>query len=291
MDVFKTRRGPAARVWHIDEPSFTAATDRARPYKQQGKSGVSYYAFCPACDNPIQIIGMFRNEEDASRRRPYGRHTGKAVRGIGEWDQDAYLGCPYANTQYKHGGARRKPRSHLGDGLIRMMASDFNLVVAAWERSTGIHLGMGAAQQALIRWRDDEAWRDYGASYLNLPQMLFYSAPAQNLVRHYIVKGSELCERLSGLDRIRLEPTQSNRYMQVMPSTGRYVRLLYVLTQQTREPEGDTVKESYRLRVSLDGRLAFPMLRVDVDPFWHNEQAHRDRRLTDMAARTLQPIL
>lgn len=87
-----------------------------------------------------------------------------------------------------------------------MMASGFDLVVAAWERSTGIHLSESSAGHALTRWRDDEAWRDYGSSYLNLPQMLLYSAPAQNLTKHYIVKGSELCERLGALDRIRLEP-------------------------------------------------------------------------------------
>lgn len=142
----------------------------------------------------------------------------------------------------------------------------------------------------MTRWRDDEAWRDYGSSYLNLPQMLLYSAPAQNLIKHYIVKGSELCERLGALDRIRLEPIRSDRYVQVMP-VGGYVRLLYVLTAHTYEQEGDTVGEHYRLRVALDRKPAFEPLRVDVDPFWHDRPARRDDRLLDLASRILRPVM
>lgn len=289
MDVFKTRRGYDARVWHIDEQSFTQATGRDRPYRQMTMGGVSYYAFCPGCDNPIQMIGLFRPQEESKGRRPYGRHTGKPIEGLGGFDEDAYMGCPYANPQRRPHG-RRRGRSRLGSELIRMMASGFDLVAAAWERSTGIHLGWKSAERALVRWRDDEAWRDYGSSYLNLPQMLLYSAPAQNLVKHYIVKGSELCERLAALDRILLEPTGSDRYVQVMP-VGGFVRLSYVLTAHTYEQEDDTVRESYRLRVSLDRKPAFEPLRVDVDPFWRNRPARRDDRLRDLASRILRPVM
>lgn len=290
MDVSKTRRGYDARVWHIDEQSFTQATGRDRPYRQMTMGGVSYYAFCPACDNPIQMIGLFRPQEESKGRRPYARHTGTPVEGLGGFDEDAYVGCPYANPRHRRTRGRRCEHSRLGSELIRMMASGFDLVVAAWERSTGIHLSERSAEHALTRWRNDEAWRDYGSSYLNLPQMLLYSAPAQNLVKHYIVKGSELCERLAALDRIRLEPTRSDRYVQVMP-VGGYVRLSYVLTAHTYEQEGDTVGEHYRLRVALDQKPAFEPLRVDVDPFWHDRPARRDDRLLDLASRILLPVM
>lgn len=290
MDVFKTRRGYGARVWHVDEQSFTQATGRDEPFMQGIEPNVSYYAFCPACDNPIQMIGLFRPQEESGGERPYGRHTGRPVKGLGVFDEDAYMGCPYANPRYRRTRGRRCARSRLGSELIRMMASGFDLVVAAWERSTGIHLGRKSAERALIRWRNDEAWRDYGSSYLNLPQMLLYSAPAQNLVKHYIVKGSELCERLAALDRIRLEPTRSDRYVQVMP-VGGYVRLSYVLTAHTYEQEGGTVGEHYRLRVALDQKPAFEPLRVDVDPFWHDRPARRDDRLLDLASRILLPVM
>lgn len=70
------------------------------------------------------------------------------------------------------------------------MRGEFDRVTLAWERFSGIHLGPGAARDMLRRWRDDQGWRYYDATYGNLPQMLFFAAGGQNLVKRYIVPGS-----------------------------------------------------------------------------------------------------
>ena len=57
-------------------------------------------------------------------------------------------------------------------------------------------------------------WRYYDATYGNLPQMLFFAAGGQNLVKRYIVPDSPLHERLKGVPRVRFTPTRS-RYVQV----------------------------------------------------------------------------
>lgn len=49
-------------------------TGGVAPWRRDGDKGPSYYAVCPLCDNPIQIVGLFRRQEESRSRRPYGRH-------------------------------------------------------------------------------------------------------------------------------------------------------------------------------------------------------------------------
>lgn len=60
---------------HRDQPeSYMGCTGGVAPWRRDGDTGPSYYAVCPLCDNPIQIVGLFRRQEESRARRPYGRH-------------------------------------------------------------------------------------------------------------------------------------------------------------------------------------------------------------------------
>lgn len=214
MDVFKAWPGRAESIV-ISQESYMGCTGGVAPWRRDGDTGPSYYAVCPLCDNPIQIVGLFRRQEESRARRPYGRHHRGDVPGLCRYDEDAYLHCPYADPNHRTDTrARRHPKDPTGRALYGLMRGEFDRVTLAWERFSGIHLGPGAARDMLRRWRDDQGWRYYDATYGNLPQMLFFAAGGQNLVKRYIVPGSPLHERLKGVPRVRLAPTRS-RYVQV----------------------------------------------------------------------------
>ena len=40
-------------------------TGGVAPWRRDGDKGPSYYAVCPLCDNPIQIVGLFRRQEES----------------------------------------------------------------------------------------------------------------------------------------------------------------------------------------------------------------------------------
>ena len=60
---------------------------------------ITYKAVCPACDNPIQIIGLFKREEEV-KRKPYGRHTTIDLPGLTVYSEEDYLNCPYHNPNH-----------------------------------------------------------------------------------------------------------------------------------------------------------------------------------------------
>ena len=96
MDVFKAWPGRAESIV-ISQESYMGCTGGVAPWRRDGDTGPSYYAVCPLCDNPIQIVGLFRRQEESRARRPYGRHHRGDVPGLCRYDEDAYLHCPYAD--------------------------------------------------------------------------------------------------------------------------------------------------------------------------------------------------
>lgn len=294
MDVFKAWPGRAESIV-ISQESYMRCTGGVAPWRRDGDKGPSYYAVCPLCDNPIQIVGLFRRQEESRARRPYGRHHRGNVPGLCRYDEDAYLHCPYADPNHRTDTrARRHPKDPTGRALYGLMRGEFDRVTLAWERFSGIHLGPGAARDMLRKWRDDQGWRYYDATYGNLPQMLFFAAGGQNLVKRYIVPDSPLHERLKGVPRVRFTPTRS-RYVQVDKAGPGFLTLDFLLYARRIEWDGQHMNETFRLRGLLgrdDGQQAFDDLTLDVDQDWlpHTADAQpgRDERLLDIARETLQ---
>ena len=86
MDVFKAWPGRAESIV-ISQESYMRCTGGVAPWRRDGDKGPSYYAVCPLCDNPIQIVGMFRRQEESRARRPYGRHHRGDVPGLCRYDE------------------------------------------------------------------------------------------------------------------------------------------------------------------------------------------------------------
>ena len=181
MDVFKIHVGEG-RAIAISRENYFMETKGMEPYVVERDGHRTFYAVCPECDNPIQLIGLHRRELDAGHRRPYGKHVGHDVPGVAVYDETAYLECSYSNPGYhRDPGSRRPPSNPTALALYRIMRDRFDRVEYAWRRASGIRLGIKRLRRALTLWRNDKAWLNYDSTYCNLPQMLFMGSPEQDL--------------------------------------------------------------------------------------------------------------
>lgn len=288
MDVFKTRPGKVESIM-IDQQRYLAATEAEPPYVTVRDGRTRYYAVCPLCDNPIVIVGLFRPQEESRDRRPYGRHVAHDVRGLCRYDHEAYLACPYAHPDRAVSRRKRPPKDLSARALWSMMRDEFDRVAMAWELYSGIHLGVGLARQALTRWRNDEVWRYYEATYRNLPQSLFYGAQARNMVGLYVRSDSALRERLERTPEIRLEKRPGG-YMQIGRIGRRFLSMDFRLRNHVyRTVDDERLEERFDLRVLVEGHEAFPDMSLATDPDWFgNADGFRDRRLLDVARYVLR---
>lgn len=149
----------------INEENFYLATRERKPYVVDSGGVKSFYAVCPECDNPIQLIGLLRRQQDSLPHRPYGRHIGHDVPGVAVYDEDAYLSCPFSDPGYWRTDRKRKPSNPTGQALYRIMRDRFDRVEYAWRESSGLLLGIKSLRRALTVWRNDKGWLNYGSTY------------------------------------------------------------------------------------------------------------------------------
>lgn len=69
MDIFKLTTGKQ-QVWKINRDNFELATKKQQPWYQSINGHDGFFAVCPACDNPVQLVGMLAR----GKTKPYGKH-------------------------------------------------------------------------------------------------------------------------------------------------------------------------------------------------------------------------
>ena len=290
MHVFKTHVGEGKALM-INEENFYLATRERKPYVVDSGGVKSFYAVCPECDNPIQLIGLLRRQQDSLPHRPYGRHIGHDVPGVAVYDEDAYLSCPFSDPGYWRTDRKRKPSNPTGQALYRIMRDRFDRVEYAWRRASGIRLGIKRLRRALTLWRNDKAWLNYDSTYCNLPQMLFMGSPEQDLYGQCVSKDGPVAAALSTLDDIRLEPVDfSEEYVRV--STTRFTNVTFTLGPPSKRKDGEHMVEYFPLCLLHEGRQIGCFIQVRTDPEWFSRilnmpDWHENHRLSAMAADVL----
>ena len=285
MDVFKTTVGDN-RAWPISQESYYMHTGGLRPFVAGGDGHFTYYAVCPACDNPIQLVGLNRMEQDAKPLRPYGRHVRKDVPGVALYDEDAYLSCPYSDPGYDRPSGLRRPSDPTSLALYELMRDRFDRIEYAWRLSSGIWLGGKPLRTALRGWRENKAWLNYGSTYCNLPQMLLLGHPEQSLYGQCVRNGGQVSELLRQADGVRLEPVSFTRgYMKV--TTTRFVAATFTVGVPKAQVIDQHLTWTFLMGINVDGRQ-LGRVPVSTDPEWFSNiidrpDWHDNQRLLDLA--------
>ncbi|MCC7983487.1 hypothetical protein INR17_27955, partial [Klebsiella pneumoniae] len=158
MDVFKISVD-TQQVHKITQENFDQVTKKQAPWYQPINGHQGWFAVCPACDNPIQIIGML--ERDA----PYGKHFFPTAGAVavplkGRVDKEEYEWCPYASKN-KHltRDDRRAAGSELAVLIKQTLIEQFDRVIYLLEKGTGMRISFALAKQMLEEYRAAEGWR------------------------------------------------------------------------------------------------------------------------------------
>lgn len=66
-------------------------------YSEPTENGRRYFAVCPACDNPTQIIGLYTKSDNV--KLPYAKHYNRDSK-VAKHNEQAYQFCPFASHSY-----------------------------------------------------------------------------------------------------------------------------------------------------------------------------------------------
>lgn len=248
MDVLKTRPGIHESI-SINEKNFTEKTKKQKPYYiRKEKNKIRCHAVCPLCDNPIQIIGLYKKEEE-SKVRPYGRHYKGNIYGLARYDQISYENCPYSDPNHPNGNVRRPPADPTAQALYQIMRDEFDKMIYVLGKSLGMHIAIGFADKLLRSWKANEGWRYYESTYANLPYMLLYAEPAYSMFGRILPKDGEIHQELLCSGKNFVFEENRKDYVKIKQKEGKFLDATFLLEDHQYVQYGEHLTETYQMKI------------------------------------------
>lgn len=203
MKYFKTKAERTAERYEISSEEFTKNTDNKYPFVQSsGAKKVSQFAVCPSCLNPIQLIGIDRKISCS----PYGRHTGKDIDGLPEWNYGKYKYCPFAKKTDRC-EPTEEDRLEITEDVIEMynlLKTQFDRVVYVIKKELIIDCSLAFWKTALQQFINSGGYCYPWLTEANLPYIFAYIGMQHSqLLGQKFVVGTDLYDTLEKQDNTK----------------------------------------------------------------------------------------
>lgn len=242
-------------IFEISRDEYEKQTQNSRKHTVRGKDGeLRNFAVCPACNNPIQIIGLYKKLEN----RPYGKHYCRGIE-LAEYNEQAYLFCPYSYRSHQvTKDSSKKVLTDYEKSIYYAVRENFDLAVYIIRQDTGIYISEKQARKILEDYLAASGYMYDWATLYNIPWMLMYFTRAQHCYQMYIQKESSLYRYFLNRNDVLLEQYHETNYYAVKNKPGTFLNLEYSTILHRRKVEDDEVKETINLNIFYWDEKAMP---------------------------------
>jgi hypothetical protein len=183
MRVFKVTKGISQHI-KVTENNFIEATNRKFPFYQTINNEKKQYAFCPACENPVVMIHLHVDDQfvDENKKQVsmHARHMRRNVAGLGDYDQEAYESCPYANPSSSTSKARR-PEGNTSNEILDLLKVYPDIIDTVIRKSIGIRASEDLFSSMVKNFKEEQGHLYRYVTKTNLPYSFAYMSDSQNL--------------------------------------------------------------------------------------------------------------
>jgi hypothetical protein len=255
MDVYKLRVTDVGSK-PIDKDEFERETCRREPwYQLKGDAKDAYFAVCPACDNPVQLIGLYKLPPNHTK--PHGRHLRQGVPGLAPNDPEARENCPYFSPRQHEPTARKARFDGVPRKIVELLIEQFDRVVYVLEKQTGLSFSKAMLEKMLARYKGGRGFLYTGAALRNVPWIFAYMSDATDLFGQRVTGNDALQEALKLVSGAEISP--EGRLVPLVSAAGKKqffdVKVSFIHHRMKKEGEEGGLVESMKMVVSdLQGR-------------------------------------
>ena len=217
----------------------------------------------PACEHPIQLIGLFKRAHNSPR--PYGKHTGKPIKGFPYFDPEEYISCPYFDPSRAklRANVKRKTLNLVSLKVIQKLQNEFHYAVAITERCAGFRISYALAEKMLAAYLAGEGYLYFSANIQNVYWMFAYRTAVHSLYKQQIYNADLQQIIIDNIENAYINPT-SQRLDQ--NPNGKYYSVTFSYTDYKCQSLGDDMVESMQLNIqNKEQELIFQKeIRFDV---------------------------
>ena len=300
MKYFKTKPSRLAKRYEITPKTYNKIIQHKYPFERvNADKSVSQYAICPSCLNPIQIIGIAKR----IARTPYGKHTGKSIDGLPDWQQIKYEFCPYAVKNKKINLENEEILPEITQDIVELyelLKSQFDRAVYVISEALDIKCSSDFWKNVLRQYLTNDYYCSPRLTEVNLPYLFAYFGMSHNNpFGQSVKKDSELYYKLKSHKSVDL--TNDNKYNQdfaVIKQT-KFFRFEFRFTGYKCHAEsGKKLTESMMFCVDdiLTGQTFFEKEIVFDETYFMNvinskkSEKYRNQHLLDIAQSLMPPL-
>lgn len=201
----------------IEKTLFEKKTQKQAPFYQKSERQnheTCQFAICPECNNPVQIIGLYKKLEHTDK--PYARHYEIPI-GLGKYNKENYEYCPYkANRKPFTKDSRKGEIDEIAQDIIRKMIYYFDKIVYLLQKKIGIYISTTLAKDMLNDFFDARAYLYRGASLKNVPLLLPYFSSNKTIIGRFVLDETLISalKQIPELD-IKNNKIKSNKYIKL----------------------------------------------------------------------------
>nr|WP_241635694.1 hypothetical protein [Fusobacterium gastrosuis] len=196
MDIFSI----AGISYYLTKETYIKVTNKKEPYFQ----GKSYFAICPCCGNPIQIINLFREEYEENitkRRRLHARHIPRSILGIAEYNEEKYHSCelhnPVAFDLKKIGNNSRK-----NEELKELIEKNKKKIIYAIKAITSFYFKNERLEKIINSFLENKNYCYTYINRFNIPYVILYTEKSINIYGQILNIDNELGQEIySSIER------------------------------------------------------------------------------------------
>lgn len=150
--------------------------------RQDGE--LSCFAVCPACNNPVQIIGFYK--KSTHTEEPFAKHYLGDLK-IAKYVQENYDYCPYRAKRKSYSrSALRSSNNPIAYLIVQKLVQNFGKVVYIVSKWTGIQISQNLAKEMLNDYFTGKGYLYVGASLVNIPLMFAYFSISKTIYGRYV---------------------------------------------------------------------------------------------------------
>lgn len=275
----------------LNKTVFEQETGKKSPWYVNNSEGASSnFAVCPGCDNPIQILGFYR--QLANTNKPFARHHRYSIPNLAVYRQVAYDYCPYAAPRQYERAARRAGNDPLSNKILDILVPNFDRVIYILEQDIGIKISDRLAEELLVDYQGQGGAFYMGATLQNIPWIFAYMTRSKSLMGRMVTNDDVMLEVIK--DRV---PNVALNGKQLTWKGEKYVDLQFCFIdhrarhidgklQETMEimvTLGRSNQQIYRKLIEFDRDRFRNLLRVSPD----RAKRPRQEKLVSLAAKIL----
>lgn len=256
MDYYKLKP-KTTNYRKITKENFEADTDFDELYYPKNKK--SQYAVCPACDNPISIIGLYNPD---TKIRPYGKHFPKTVEKLAVYDRYRYESCPYASHIWLDTDKKVKKKiDGISKEIIEFMQSNFDSIIRLLRKFTGIIFNDKLIEEMLQQFFCVEG---YNYHHINISNCAWIFGYMQRRVRFYGLKLDKNHEMYQAVSKHSLVKIENDT---ILTNNGFIRPDFYLILHKTKQKDS-TISEYITYCIDInDDKVFRKEYKIELDMF------------------------